>query len=140
MAFQKTTTNKGNTIERKWHLIDLNGQTLGRICTQMAELLMGKGKVTFSPHADEGDYVIAINASKVQVTGRKAKQKMYVHYSGFAGGLKELTFAELMKKDPRKVIMTGVYGMLPKNKLRDLRIKRLKVFVGETHPFAEKLK
>ncbi len=140
MAFQKTTTNKGNTIERKWHLIDLNGQTLGRICTQMAELLMGKGKVTFSPQADEGDYVIAINASKVQVTGRKAKQKMYVHYSGFAGGLKELTFAELMKKDPRKVIMTGVYGMLPKNKLRDLRIKRLKVFVGETHPFAEKLK
>jgi large subunit ribosomal protein L13 len=135
----KTTVLKGNQVERSWHLIDLSGQTLGRVCTQIAEILMGKDKVTFSYHRDDGDYVVAINAADIQVTGKKLKDKLYRHHTHWAGGLKEFTLAEMMAKDPREVIIHGVYGMLPKNKLRDIRITRLKVFVGSDHPYADKL-
>lgn len=134
----KTTVLKGNNIEREWHLIDLKGQTLGRVCTQIAQLLMGKDKLTFSYHRDDGDYVVAINAAEIVTTGRKLKQKIYYHHTAWAGHLKELTLGELMRKDPRKVIEHGVYGMLPKNKLRDVRMTRLKVFVDSNHKYAEK--
>jgi len=136
----KTTVLKGNQADRKWHLIDLKGQTLGRICTQIAGILIGKDKVTFSYHRDDGDYVIAINAADIQVTGKKLRDKIYRHHTHWAGGLKELSLKEMLQKDPRKVITTGVYGMLPKNKLRDTRITRLKVFVGADHPYADKIK
>ncbi len=134
----KTTVLKGNSVEREWHLIDLKGQTLGRVCTQIAQLLMGKDKLTFSYHRDDGDYVVAINAAEIVTTGRKLKQKIYYHHTAWAGHLKELTLGELMRKDPRKVIEHGVYGMLPKNKLRDVRMTRLKVFVDSNHKYAEK--
>lgn len=136
----KTTVLKGNQVERYWHLIDLQGQTLGRICTQIATILIGKDKTTFSYHRDDGDYVVAINAENIKVTGKKLKEKIYYHHTHWSGGLKELTLAEMMKKDPRKVITHGVYGMLPKNKLRDVRMTRLKVFVGSNHPYTDKIK
>ena len=135
----KTTVVKGNQVQRSWHLIDLSGQTLGRVCTQIAQILMGKDKPTFSYHRDDGDFVVAINASQIQATGSKLKEKIYRHHTHWAGGLKELTLAEMLQKDARQVIIRGVYGMLPKNKLRDQRITRLKVFVGAEHPYADKL-
>jgi len=135
----KTTVLKGNQVQRSWHLIDLSGQTLGRVCTQIAQILMGKDKPTFSYHRDDGDYVVAINATDIKVTGKKLKDKLYRHHTHWSGGLKELTLAELMQKDPREVIVHGVYGMLPKNKLRDVRMTRLKVFVGADHKYADKL-
>jgi large subunit ribosomal protein L13 len=135
----KTTVTKGNQIKRSWYLIDLSGQTLGRVCTQIAQILIGKNNPTFSYHRDDGDYVIAINAAEIKVTGKKVKDKIYHHHTHWSGGLKELSFKEMMQKDPRKVIVHGVYGMLPKNKLRDCRITRLKVFVGANHPYADKL-
>ena len=136
----KTTVLKGNKVDRSWHLIDLSDQTLGRICTQIATLLIGKDKTTFSYHRDDGDYVVAINAENIKVTGKKLKEKIYYHHTHWSGGLKELTLAEMLKKDPRKVIAHGVYGMLPKNKLRDVRMTRLKVFVGTDHPYTDKIK
>jgi large subunit ribosomal protein L13 len=135
----KTTVLKGNQSSRSWHLIDLSGQTLGRICTQMAEILMGKNKPIFSYHRDDGDYVVAINASQIQTTGKKLKNKLYRHHTHWSGGLRELTLAEMLQKDARQVIIRGVYGMLPKNKLRDKRITRLKVFLGAEHPYIDKL-
>jgi len=134
----KTTVLKGSSVERSWHLVDLKGKTLGRICTEIAQLLMGKDKPTFSYHRDDGDYVVAINAADIVTTGRKLKQKIYYHHTAWSGHLKELTLGELMRKDPRKVIEHGVYGMLPKNKLRDIRMTRLKIFVDSTHKYEEK--
>jgi len=134
----KTTVLKGNQVERTWHLIDLKGQTLGRVCTEIAQILMGKNKPTFSYHRDDGDYVVAINASEIQTTGRKLKQKIYRHHTHWSGGLRELSLGEMMVKDARKVITSGVYGMLPKNKLRDQRMTRLKVFVGPEHKYSDK--
>ena len=135
----KTTVTKGNQIKRSWHLVDLSDQTLGRVCTQIAQILMGKSNPAFSYHRDDGDYVVAINADKIQATGKKLTDKIYRHHTHWSGGLKELTLAEMLQKDSRQVIIRGVYGMLPKNKLRDRRITRLKVFVGDQHPYADKL-
>ena len=134
-----TTVLKGNDTKRKWHLIDLEGKTLGRVCTEIADKLMGKSNLDFSFHRDDGDYVVAINSDKIHATGKKLKDKLYRHHTHWSGGLKELTLAEMLQKDSRQVIIRGIYGMLPKNKLRDRRITRLKVFVGDQHPYAEKL-
>jgi large subunit ribosomal protein L13 len=134
----KTTVLKGNQVERVWHLIDVKDQTLGRVCTQIASLLMGKDKTTFSYHRDDGDYVVVINSDQVQTTGKKLKQKIYRHHTHWAGGLRELSLGEMMVKDSRRVIVSGVYGMLPKNKLRDQRMTRLKVFVGPEHKYSDK--
>ena len=135
----KTTVLKGNQVHRNWHLIDVSEQTLGRVCTQIAAILMGKDKTTFSYHRDDGDYVVAINAADIRVTGSKLKDKIYRRHTHWPGGLKELTLNEMLKKDPRLVIKSGVYGMLPKNKLRDRRMTRLKIFVDSNHPYADKL-
>ena len=134
----KTTVLKGSNPKREWVLFDLSGKTLGRAATEIAALLMGKGKATFSFHRDDGDYVVAINAKDIVVTGKKLKQKIYRHHTHWSGGLRELSLGETMQKDPRKVIVSGVYGMLPKNKLRDVRMTRLKIFVGADHKYAEK--
>lgn len=138
MITTKTTVKKGNDVKREWVLIDLSGKTLGRICTEIAQILMGKSKLDFSFHRDDGDYVVAINAAEIKVTGNKLREKIYYHHTAYAGHLKEFTLAEMMKKDPRKVIAHGVYGMLPKNRLRDKRMTRLKVFVGAQHTFTDK--
>lgn len=134
----KTRTLKAKEIKREWHLIDLSGAVLGRSITKVAELLMGKNKPTFTPHLDGGDYVVIINAKNVVVTGNKQTDKIYRHHTGFPGGFREIPFNDLMKKDPRKVIEKAVSGMLPKNKLRAPRLKRLKIFVGDTHPYSNK--
>lgn len=140
MLKAKTSITKGNDPIRSWHLVDLEGQTLGRICVKLANLLMGKNKVDYSPNRDAGDYVVATNASKIVVTGNKMKQKIYYHHTGYAGHLNELTLGQLMEKDPREVIKHGVMGMLPKNKLRDRRIARLKIFVDANHNYNDKIK
>ena len=134
-----TTTTKLSEIKRNWHLIDLSGKTLGRISTEMALLLMGKNKPTFSPNMDNGDFVVAINAKDIVVTGKKLTDKKYQRHSGFPSGFREETLGELMKRDPRKVIEKAVKGMLPKNKLQDVRLARLKVFKDEKHPYAQAL-
>jgi len=135
-----TTVLKGSNVDRKWHLIDLEGQTLGRACTQIAPLLMGKDKVTFSYHRDDGDYVVAINASKIAVTGKKLKDKIYYWHTAWSGHLKSLTLQEMMNKDPRRVIELGVKNMLPKNRLRDVRLTRLFIFVSSEHKYNDKFK
>ena len=138
MIKQKTTVTHGQPV-RQWHLVDLQNQTLGRVCVEIANKLMGKNKVDFSPNRDAGDYVVVINAKDVQVTGNKLKEKVYYHHTGYAGHLKEFTLGQLMKSDPRKVIHHGVLGMLPKNKLRHDRMTRLKIFVGSENPYNDKI-
>ena len=135
----KTTTIKAKDIKRVWYLVDLKNQVLGRVTTDIATKLIGKNKVTFSPNLDCGDYVVCINAADIQVTGNKAEDKMYQHHTMHPGGLREINFANLMEKDPRKVIIHAISGMLPKNKLRDERLKRLKIFVDANHPYEQQL-
>ena len=137
---KKTRTLKASEIQRVWHLCDLKGKILGREATRIAGLLIGKGKPDYTPHLDSGDYVVVVNAAKVEVSGRKRKQKIYYRHSGYPGGFKEISFEEQMARDPRKIIRHTVTGMLPKNKLRDKRLARLKVFVDEGHPYQDKLK
>ena len=130
----KTTVVKGNkAIQRQNHLIDLSGQTFGRVSTRIAALLIGKHLPRFSYHRDDGDFVTAVNAAKIVFTGRKLKQKKYRRYTGYPGGLRELSLAQLMTKDPRRVIINSVAGMLPKNRLRHRRLARLKVYIGNQH-------
>ncbi len=122
-------------IKRKWYLVDAGDKILGRIAPKIASLLQGKNKVDYVSYLDNGDYVVVINAEKVKFTGKKLEQKIYTHYSGYPGGLKTITLKELMKKSSEKVIINAVFGMLPKNKLRDKRLKRLFVFKDENHSF-----
>lgn len=136
----KTYATREKDIKRAWHLIDAEDQVLGRLVSNIAPLLVGKNKVYFTPHLDCGDWVVVINAGRVRVTGKKEKQKLYRHHTGFPGGLRELTFSQLMAKDPRKVIVLAVKGMLPKNKLRSRRLERLRIFVNEKHPYQDKFK
>ncbi len=140
MKNKKTTVVKGNLINRSWHLIDLTGQSWGRTATKIVPLLIGKHKVDYSANCDAGDYVVAINASKIKITGKKLDQKIYYHHSGFTGNLKELTLRQLFKKDPRQVIYLAVRGMLPKNKLRSKRLTRLKIFIDASHQYPDKFK
>ncbi len=123
---------------RKWHHIDANGKTLGRLATQLAVYLMGKHKPTFTPNIDCGDFVVVTNASKIKVSGNKATEKIYFSHSGYAKGGKETSFEMLMAKDPTKVIEKAVYRMLDDNKLRARRMKRLRVFANEEHSFNER--
>jgi large subunit ribosomal protein L13 len=127
-------------IKREWHLMDAKGATLGRLTTQIAGLLQGKHKATYSPHMDSGDNVVVVNAEKVKVTGRKAKQKIYYSHSGYPGGLKEIVFEKLQQQHPERIIQKAVFGMLPDNRLRDDRMKRLKVIAGEKHPYESQMK
>ncbi|OGD71794.1 50S ribosomal protein L13 [Candidatus Collierbacteria bacterium RIFCSPLOWO2_01_FULL_50_23] len=134
-----TTALKAKEIKRGWHFVDLSGRTLGRVSTEIALYLMGKNKATFSPAVDDGDFVVAINAKNIVVTGKKLADKKYQRHSGFPGGFREETLGALMIRDPRKVIERSVKGMLPKNKLQDVRLARLKVFKDERHPYAAQL-
>ncbi|MBU1130254.1 50S ribosomal protein L13 [Patescibacteria group bacterium] len=135
-----TTIKPIKEIKRYWHFIDLKGQTLGRISTEIAKLLTGKDKVQFSYNHDWGDYVVAVNSDKIHVTGKKLKDKIYYRHSGYAGNLKELSLKILMKKDSRKVIYASIYGMIAKNKLRKARMRRLKIFKTADHPYQDKVK
>lgn len=136
----KTYITKKSDIKREWHLVDLKGQILGREASKIAQLLTGKKKVYYTPHLDCGDYVIVVNASQVRVSGRKSKQKIYYRHSGYPGGLKAVSFEQQMAKDSRKVIEWAVKNMLSKNKLRDRKMRRLKIFVDEKHSYEDKFK
>jgi large subunit ribosomal protein L13 len=130
----KTYSVKAKDIERRWHVIDASGQTLGKLATQVANLLMGKHKPIYTPHLDTGDYVIVLNATKVKVTGKKPKQKIYYRHSGYPGGIKAETYEELMTAHPTRVIEHAVKGMLPHNRLGRAMYKKLKVYTGDSHP------
>jgi large subunit ribosomal protein L13 len=130
----KTYTAKAAEIEREWFVVDAEGKTLGRLASEIAQILKGKHKVIYSPHLDCGDYVIVINADKVHVTGRKLDQKMYYRHSGYPGGLTEINLRRQLETHPDRVILAAVKGMLPKNKLGRSMIKKLKVYAQPTHP------
>lgn len=133
---KSTKYAKPGEVARKWVLIDADGAVLGRLATQIATILRGKNKPQYTPHVDTGDFVIVINADKVQLTGNKAAQKSYWRYSGWLGGLKTESFEEAMAKHPERVIEHAVKGMLPKNTLGRAMGKKLKVYVGAEHPHA----
>ena len=130
----KTYSTKAKDVERQWHVIDASGKTLGRLATQIANLLMGKHKPTYVPYLDTGDYVIVLNAAKVRVTGKKAKQKTYYRHSGYPGGIKAETFEKMLAAHPTRVIEHAVKGMLPHNRLGRAMFKKLKVYVDDSHP------
>lgn len=132
----KTYSQKGADIKREWWLIDASTMPLGKLAVIIADKLMGKSKVTYTPHIDNGDYVVVINAKDIIVTGEKMTQKKYYRHSGYAGAIKELRLEEMLEKDPTKVITEAVRGMLPKNKLMADRIERLRVFAGAEHAHA----
>jgi len=121
-------------VERMWWLIDAKDKILGRLASTIAFLLMGKHKPYYTPHIDCGDFVIVINASQIRVTGKKEKKKIYYWHTGYPGGLKSMSFEEMMKKNPKKVIELAVKRMLPKNRLLKFRLKRLKIYLDDKHP------
>ena len=123
-------------VERKWYVVDAEGKTLGRLASEVANVLRGKNKPTYTPHIDTGDYVIVVNAEKIQVTGKKLDQKIYYHHSEYVGGMKEATLREMMQKKPEFVITHAVKGMLPKGPLGRQMLKKLHVYAGPEHNHA----
>ncbi|MDO4720918.1 MAG: 50S ribosomal protein L13 [Peptostreptococcaceae bacterium] len=132
----KSYVSKPSEVTRKWYLIDAEGKTLGRLSTEIARLLRGKHKVTFTPHVDGGDFVIVVNAEKVVVTGKKMDDKIYRRHTGYIGNMKEISFRKLQQQRPEEIIRLAVSGMLPKNKLRSPMMTRLKVYAGPEHKHA----
>ncbi|MEI6792750.1 MAG: 50S ribosomal protein L13 [Actinomycetes bacterium] len=130
----KTYVAKATDRERQWLLIDANGLTLGRLATQIADLLRGKLKPEYTPHVDTGDFVVVINAEKISVSGNKMKEKMYRRHTGYPGGLRERTLEEMLERRPEEVIRQAVRGMLPRNRLARQQITKLKVYAGTDHP------
>ncbi len=130
----KTFSAKPHEIERKWFVIDAQGQTLGRLATRVATILRGKHKPIYTPHIDCGDYVIVINADKINVTGQKLDQKIYYRHSGYPGGLKQVTLRRQLQTHPERVIEAAVRGMLPKNRLGRKMFRKLRVYDGPDHP------
>jgi len=130
----KTYQPKAGEIDRRWILVDAAGQNLGRLAVQVANLLRGKGKPSFVPHLDVGDFVVVINAEKVTVTGKKLLQKTYYHHSQYPGGIKAVTLEKLLDEAPERVLEKAVRGMLPKTKLGDALFTKLKVYAGPAHP------
>lgn len=130
----KTLMAKPGLFEQKWLLIDASGKTLGRLAANIAHILSGKHKPEFTPHIDTGDYIVVINAEKVTVTGKKAENKSYVHYTGHPGGQKSVSFGKLQQKFPTRIIQKAVKGMLPDGTLGNAMIKKLKIYAGSSHP------
>ena len=132
----RTFMAKAADVERKWYVIDAQDKALGRVATEVARILRGKHKPIFTPHVDTGDFVIVLNAQKILLTGNKAEQKFYYRHSGYPGGIKAVSYGELLKKKPQKVMELAVKGMLPHNKLGSAMFKKLKVYAGNQHPHA----
>lgn len=130
----KTYATKASDIDRKWWIFDAEGKILGRLATDVARLLRGKHKPTYSPHLDTGDFVVIVNAAKVRVTGKKAHDKIYYHHSQYPGGLKSTTLSKMLATHPERVIEHAVKGMLPHNPQGRAMARRLKVYAGDTHP------
>ena len=129
----KTYAVKAGDIQRKWYVADADGKTLGRFASEVARILRGKHKPIYSPHLDAGDHVIVVNAAKVAVTGRKAQQKRYYRHSGYPGGLKSVSYSELMERKPEKVLEQTIKGMLPHNSLGRQMFRKLRVYAGPEH-------
>lgn len=132
----KTYSAKPDSVEKSWFVVDAEGKTLGRLATEIAHRLRGKHKPEYTPHVDTGDYIVVVNAEKVQVTGRKATDKMYYKHTGYVGNLKSISFEKLIDKAPERVIQNAVKGMLPRNPLGREMFKKLKVYAGTEHPHA----
>ena len=130
----ETKSYKSNNFEKNWHLVDAENKVLGRLAVKIATILSGKNKAQYSPNADLGDFVVVVNAEKVKVTGNKFSQKNYYHHTGYPGGLKTKSFEKMQEDSPEKIIEKAVKGMLPKNKLANQIIKKLKVYSGSVHP------
>lgn len=134
MKTMKTYSLKEKEIDKAWQVIDAADQTLGRLSTQIAGLLMGKHKPSYSPHLDMGDFVVVVNATKIRVTGQKLQDKIYYRHTGYMGGLKETTLGEMLSRNPTRVLELSVRGMLPRNKLSRHLLRHLKVYGGPEHP------
>lgn len=130
----KTTHMKAGEIARDWHLADAEGQVVGRLAVQIAMILMGKHKPSYSPHLDGGDAVVVVNAEKIAITGAKAEQKEYAHFTGYAGGHRLTSYADMLADHPDRILLKAVERMLPKNRLRPLRMAKLFVYAGGEHP------
>jgi len=129
-----TPMAKKGAIEQKWLLVDAKGKTLGRLASRIAILLRGKHKPIFTPHVDAGDFVVVVNADKINLTGKKWQEKLYIYHTGYPGGLKSTSAEKVRNKNPERLLTMAVQGMLPKNKLGKKMIKKLKVYAGEAHP------
>ena len=134
-----TKSYKLDSLDKGWLLVDASDKTLGRLSTNIAKILMGKNKPEYTPHNDVGDYVVVINAEKIKVTGNKNDQKMYYRHTGYPGGIKSQNFNDLIATYPDRIITSAVKGMLPKNKLSNSVIKKLKVYKGESHPHSAQI-
>ena len=134
----KTFQPKAKEIKREWHLMDAKGEILGRLATQIAVFLMGKHKPSYSTHMDSGDFVVVLNAEKIEVTGKKDQKKVYRTHSGYPGGLKERSYQQVMAVHPERILGNAVAGMIPDNRLKDERLMRLKIVIGDKNPY-EKL-
>lgn len=121
-------------VERRWYVVDAEGQTLGRLATEIARILRGKNKPQYTPHVDTGDFVVVVNAEKVVVTGKKAEQKVYRRHSGYPGGLKETSYERMMERRPTEILRRAVKGMMPKTRLARQQLRKLKIYAGPEHP------
>jgi large subunit ribosomal protein L13 len=130
----KTFVAKEDDVAKKWYVVDAKDKVLGRLATQIAMRLRGKHKPVFTPHAETGDFVVVINADKVTLTGKKWDKKIYYHYTGYIGGLRQITAKKLLEKKPEDILRFAVKGMLPKNSLGRRQLKKLKIYVGTDHP------
>ena len=130
----KTFSAKKESVQHSWYLVDATDKTLGRLSTQIANRLRGKHKPEYTPHVDTGDYIVVVNAEKVRVTGNKGTDKIYHRYTGYPGGIKSLSFNELIEKTPERAIQKAVKGMMPRNKLSTVMLSKLKVYAGSEHP------
>jgi large subunit ribosomal protein L13 len=130
----KTVSQKKETVDRKWYIVDAEGEVVGRLCSRIAHVLRGKNKPTYTPHVDTGDYVIVINADKIRFTGQKMAQKEYIRHTGYPGGQRVRTAREQMDKHPERIVEAAVRGMLPKNSLGRQMLNKLFVYAGAEHP------
>ena len=130
----KSYMARPHAVEREWHLIDAEGQTLGRLATEIARVLRGKNKPQYTPHVDVGDFVVVVNAEKVVVTGRKAEQKVYYRHTGYPGGLRETSYEVMLERKPTEILRKAVRGMMPRTRLGRQQFKKLKIYAGPEHP------
>jgi large subunit ribosomal protein L13 len=130
----KTFQAKKEEVEHKWYLVNAEGKVLGRLSTELVKILKGKNKPTYTPHMDTGDFVVVVNAGKVTLTGKKMKDKIYYHHTGYPGGIKEMNAEKLLAKKPTEMIRMAVKGMLPKTSLGRQMIRKLKIYAGPNHP------
>jgi large subunit ribosomal protein L13 len=130
----KTYMARPGTVERKWYVVDAEGQTLGRLASEIAKILRGKNKPEYTPHVDTGDFVVVVNAEKISVTGRKAQQRVFRRHTGYPGGLREVSYEQMLARKPEEILRKAVYGMMPRTRLARKQFKKLKIYAGPEHP------